>query len=120
MARGAIPFKDQTADTIVHTLIEVFATYGIPKHLHSDQDANFESTVLKKTCEPFGIHKSHTTPHHSQGAGMAERANISSLQMLRSYSSNTGNWEKWLLLLMFAYRTSKHSSTMNTPFMLEM
>ena len=49
---------------------------------------------------------------------MAERANISSLQMLRSYSSNTGNWGKWLLLLMFAYRTSKHSSTMNCPFTL--
>ena len=74
--------------------------------------------MLKKTCEAFGIHKSHTTPYHPQGDGIVERANRSLLQMLRSYCSNTGDWEKWLPLLLFAYRTSQHSSTRNTPFTL--
>ena len=38
----AIPIKDQTADTIPHTLIRVFATLGIPKYLHSDEGATVQ------------------------------------------------------------------------------
>ena len=113
----AIPLKDQTADTIVAALIRVFSAYGIPRYLHSDQGANFESTMLQKTCEAFGIHKTHTTAYHPQGDGLVERANRSILQMLRAYSKN-GDWEKWLPLLLYAYRTSRHSSTKLTPFAL--
>ena len=83
----AIPLKDQTAETIVRTLVKIFSVYGMPRYLHSDQGANFESAILKKTCEVFGIKKSHTSPYHPQGDGMVERLNKSLLQMLQMYNS---------------------------------
>ena len=48
----------------------MFATYGMPDILHSDQ--NFESSILCQTLEAFGIKKSRTTAYHSQGDGMVE------------------------------------------------
>ena len=90
----AIPMKDQTANTIVQALVSTFSNYGIPSVLHSDQGTNFESTILKQTCEAFGIHKSRTTPYHPQGDGLLERTNRSLLQLLRSYCTESCDWEK--------------------------
>ena len=42
----AIPLQDQTAARIACQLTKLFATYGQPEILHSDQGRNFESTVL--------------------------------------------------------------------------
>ena len=81
----AIPLQDQTAASVVRALTDTFSIYGIPSFLHSDQGANFESTILKQTCEAFGIHKSRTTAYHLQGDGLVECVNCSLLQMFRTY-----------------------------------
>ena len=115
----AVPLRDQTADTVVTALIKIFSVYGIPKYLHSDQGSNFESTLLRETCKAFGIQKTRTTAYHPQGDGLVERTNRSIIQMLRSYTtSSKGDWDKWLSLLLYAYRTSQHSSTKFSPFSL--
>ena len=68
----AIPIPDQTAAVVTQELTKVFAIFGIPKIVHSDQGRNFESTML---LEAFGIHKTRTTAYHPQGDGMVERFN---------------------------------------------
>ena len=50
----AIPMPDQTAERIVRVLVDIFSRFGISEILHSD----FESTILKRTGEAFGIIKS--------------------------------------------------------------
>ena len=114
----AIPMKDQMANTIVQALLSTFSNYGIPSVLHSDQGTNFESTVLKQTCGAFVMHKSRTTPYHPQGDGLVERTNRSLLQLLCSYCTESCDWEKWLPLLLYTYRTSVHTSTQATPYLL--
>ena len=42
---------------------------------------------------------------------MVERANRSILQMLRTFVEKKTDWERWLPLMLYAYRTSKHPST---------
>ena len=51
----AKPIKDQTAATISTELVKLFCTYGIPEIIHSDQGANFESTIIGQTLEAFGV-----------------------------------------------------------------
>ena len=114
----AIPLKDQTAESTVKALVETFSIYGIPTYIHSDQGANFESTLLKETCRAFGIHKSRTTPYHPQGDGLVECTNQSLLQMLRTYCVRSSDWEKWLPFLLYAYRSSTHTSTKCSPYLL--
>ena len=107
---------DQTAVRIAQELTKIFSAFGIPRIVHSDQGQNFESTVLKQTLSAFGIHKSHTTPYHPQGDGMVERFNRSLLQLLRSYVEHEADWERYLPLTLFAYRTAIHMSTKKSPF----
>ena len=71
----ALPLRDQTAKRITEELIKLFATYGQPEILHSDQGRNFESAILQHTLDAFGISKSHTTAYHPQGDGLVERFN---------------------------------------------
>ena len=104
----AIALKDQTAVTITKELIVVFGRFGMPQFLHSDQGRNFESTLLRSTLKAFGVEKTRTTAYHPQGDGMVERANRSILQMLRTFVEKKTDWERWLPLMLYAYRTSKH------------
>ena len=114
----AIPMPDQTATRITRELIKIFAVLGMPNILHSDQGQNFESTILRQTLNAFSIVKSHTTAYHPQGDGMMERFNRSLLQLLRSYVEQEAEWERYLPLVLFAYRTATHASTGTSPFML--
>ena len=112
------PMKDQKAETITNLLVEVFARLGTPEFLHSDQGRNFESSLLKETCKTLGIKKTRTTAYHPQGNSLVERGNRTVLQMLRCYVDKSHEWEEFLPLVLYAYRTTKHSSTGITPFEL--
>lgn len=71
----AIPLPDQIANRIMRELIHVFTRFGLPTILHSDQGANFGSTILRQTLDAFGACKTRATVYHPQGDGMVERFN---------------------------------------------
>jgi len=114
----AIPLPDQTASRITAELIKFFSTYGPPQVLHSDQGRNFESTMFTQALHAFGVRKSHTTPYHPQGDGMVERFNRTLLQLLRAYVDSQHDWETYLPYVLYAYRTSQHTTTGVSPFLL--
>ena len=114
----AIPLPDQTAKRVTRELVQVFAKYGLPTALHSDQGRNFESAMLQQTLDAFGIRKSRTTAYHPEGYGMVERFNHTLLQLLRTYTETHDEWEHYLPFVLFAYRTAVHSSTGVSPFAL--
>ena len=88
------------------------------RDLHSDQGRNFESTVLAQTLNAFGLSKSRTTAYHLECDGMVEWFNRPLLQLLHSYVDTEGNWEKYLPLVSYGYRTSVHFSTGVSSFMM--
>ena len=114
----AIALPDQTAVRITRELVKLFSEFGVPSIVHSDQGRNFESTVLRQTLDAFGVSKSHTTAYHPQGDGMVERMSRSLLQLLRSYVETQDEWERYLPLVLFAYRTAVHATTGVSPFVL--
>ena len=114
----AIPMADQTAQRITTELVKLCSTLGLPEIVHSDQGRNFESTILQQTLQAFGVKKSRTTAYHPQGDGMVERLNRSLLQLLRTYVTHEDDWERHLPLVLYAYRTSPHTSTGVSPFEL--
>ena len=60
--------------------------------------------------------KSRTTPYHPMGDGLVERMNRSLLSLLCAFVEKEYSWEDHLQLLLFAYRTTKHSTTGLSPF----
>ena len=130
----AIPLRGQKATTIAEAVIKVCSSFGMPDILHSDQGRNFESTLFHQLLQAFGIHKTRTTAYHPQGDGMVvcllqpplrivaqtkqEHFNRSLLQLLRCYVESEDDWERYLPLVLYAYRTAQHSSTGASPFQL--
>ena len=74
--------------------------------------------MLHQMLQAFGIKKSRTTAYHPQCDGMVERFNRSLLQLLRCYVNTEEDWETYLPLVLYAYRTAPHSTTGISPFQL--
>ena len=49
---------------------------------------------------------------------MVERFNRTLIQLLRTYIESQEEWEKYLPYVLYAYRTSQHTSTKASPYLL--
>ena len=58
-----LPIPDTTAETCADYLLnEVFARFGTPVMIHSDQGSNYESKVIADLCHLLDIRKTRTSP----------------------------------------------------------
>ena len=71
----AVPTRNMSAKTTAEALLTFVRNFGIPKRLHADQGANFESKVIRALCQLLGVEKSRTAPFHPMGNGSCERMN---------------------------------------------
>nr|XP_054592228.1 uncharacterized protein LOC129157094 [Nothobranchius furzeri] len=86
---------------------------------HSDQGANFESSLVQQLCQLYGVSKSRTTSYHPAGNGAVERMNQTLLNMLRSLEAERQRrWPEYLPELLAAYNNTVHSSTGYAPSFL--
>jgi transposase InsO family protein len=115
----AYPTRNQTAKTTARVLFEQFIShYGFPSRIHSDQGANFESSLIKELCELAGVAKSHTTPYHPMG-NPVERFNSTLLKMLGTLDNNLkADWKSHVAPLVHAYNVTLHPSTGYSPYFL--
>ena len=116
----AFVLPDQTATTVARVLInDIFARYGMPYILHSDQGANFDSTLIKEICLILEIKKTPTTVYHPQCDGVVERFNRT-LQDLISLNEKDAmdNWDIRLGVVLMAYRSNFQTTTGFTPHYL--
>ena len=67
----------------------------------------------------MGIDPKLTTAYHPQTDGQTERFNRTLMSMIRCFVNHRqSDWEEVLELVCFAYRSSVHSSTLETPYFL--
>jgi transposase InsO family protein len=116
----AIPTRNQTAKTTADALFNGFIVhYGFPRRLHSDQGANFQSSIIKELCKLTGMQKSRTTPYHAMGNGLTERMNRTLLDMLGTLDpTKKHDWKSEVSPLVHAYNCTKHDSTGFSPYFL--
>ena len=116
----AVPCHDQTAPTVAKVLRDHwFMRYGVPLQLHSDQGRNFESDLIRETCELYGVRKTRTSPYHPQGNGQTERFNQTLCSLIKSLSqTERRKWPDALPHLVMIYNTTPHSVTGISPYTL--
>lgn len=116
----AVPTRDQRASTVAQVLTtEWFFKFGVPSRIHSDQGRSFESALLHQICHLYGVAKSRTTPYHPAGNGQCERFNRTLHNLLRTLPfSRKQDWASCLPEVLYAYNTTPHQSTGESPFFL--
>ena len=69
------PLKEITAVNTINCFKKVFAMFGFPDKVLSDQGSQFESDLFKSFLNNFKIVKTRTNAYHPAGNGLCERFN---------------------------------------------
>ena len=122
LTRWPEPFQVSRADakTVAHILVdEILARHGAPRTLLSDQGANFLSKIVPETCALINTRKTNTTAYHPMTDGLIECFQGTLAQSLSMYvSANQKDWDVYIPIVLFAYRTSPSATTGESLFYL--
>ena len=113
----AFPIRNHTATTVARKLVDgVFARYGVPLRLLSDQGPEFESSLIAELCRVYGIEKMRTSSYKPSTNGACERFHRTLNSMLGKVVSETQrDWDRHVGPVMAAYRSTVHESTGYSP-----
>jgi transposase InsO family protein len=113
------PTRDMTAETVARLLItEVFSRFGYCESIHTNQGAQFTSSLMKDTATLLGIKMTHT-PAYNPKSNPVERvhryigAALTAFCMKKSHK-----WADYLPLVLFAIRAGRCRSTIFSPFQI--
>ena len=84
----SFPSGNRTSQTVKVHLSQIFARFGIPRILASDNGSEFVSCDLKQWCEPLGIKKMESPTYHSRANGIAEQAVQTVKRAIQAWSPN--------------------------------
>src|SRR3981189_134842 len=100
-------------------LRKVWKHHGTPHVVISDRSPQFVADFTCKLYRLIGIKLATSTAYHPQTDGQTERVNQELEQFLRLFVNQRQNdWEELLALGEFQYNNHVHSSTQQTPFMV--
>lgn len=115
-----IPLKNHTSESIIDSLFDQYIyIFSSPKHILTDQGADFVSELIQSFENFFQIHHVKTTAFHPESNGSLERAHSVVGDLIRtSVNDNNVEWHKVLKIIATAYNTAVHEGTGFSPFQL--
>ena len=114
----AIPLRSINSKNICESLINFFATFGLPKQIQTDQGSNFTSKLFQQISSTLGIEHVLSTAYHPESQGALERFHQTLKVMMRTYSEQHKDWSAGIPLLLFAIRETVQESLGFSPFEL--
>lgn len=116
----AKPTSEATAASTVNFIYEdIISRHGCPGIILTDRGTHFNNQLVDRLSEKFKIKHLMSTPYHPQTNGLVERFNRTLIEALaKTATDHLDEWDKYIAPILFAYRTSKHSTTKLSPFFL--
>ncbi|XP_054723056.1 uncharacterized protein K02A2.6-like [Uloborus diversus] len=102
-----------SANVTIMVLRDLFARFGIPKSIVSDNGPGFSSDEFCEFLSHNGISDIKTAPYHPNSNGIAERAVRTVKSALKRIRE--GTFEERLVRFLFNYRNTPHASTGISP-----
>ncbi|MBW0528551.1 hypothetical protein O181_068266 [Austropuccinia psidii MF-1] len=121
--------EDTAMDTALLLWNNIISTCGVPKIIISDRDPKLTSEFWTNLYDILGTKLAFSTAYHPQTDGLAERMIQTMGDILRKvfaygieYKDHEGYAHDWVTLLTavkLAYNTSQHSTTGQSPSLVE-
>ena len=109
----AFPMSTATAFTTIQRLRQLFAQFGIPESLVSDNGPQFAAVEFQDLCHLNGIRYIRVAPYHPSSNGLAERAVRIFKEGLKKQSG--GSLTDQIARMLFQYRITPHTTTGIAP-----
>jgi len=101
-------------------LHHVWKLHGLPSLVISDRGGQFIAQFTRELYRLLGIKIAASTAYHPQTDGQTERLNQELEQYIRLFvNEQQSDWDDLIPMMEFQYNNHIHSSTQNTPFMLD-
>jgi len=113
-----IPVRSTTSSSTIEVLRDLFARFGIPEQIVTDNGVQFVSEEFQVFVRSNGIRHLTSAPYHPATNGLAERAVQTSKQALRAMSESSKPVKEKLAKFLIAYRNTPHSTTGVSPAQL--
>ena len=111
-----MPMETTTSIKTIQALRTIFARWGLPEQIVSDNGPQFTSTELQKFCRVNGVKHILVAPYHPRSNGEAECFVKPFKHALKT--SKEEDILKRLEQFLFSYRTTPHSTTGCSPAQL--
>ena len=114
-----IPVSFNTTSKTVEVLRDLFARFGIPEQIVSDNDPQFASEEFQAFIKSNGIRHITSAPYHPATNGrLAERLVQTFKQALCAMFESSKSVKEKLAKFLIAYRNTPHSTTGESPAQL--
>ena len=113
-----IPMSSTTTSKTIEVLRDLFARFGIPDQIVSDNGPQFASEEFQAFIKSNGIRHITSAPYHPATNGLAERLVQTFKQALRSMFQSSKPVKEKLTKFLIAYRNTPHSTTGENPAQL--
>jgi len=104
-----------TSARVIQALKEIFAIFGYPNTITSDNGKQFISTEYKSFLLQHGIRPRVVTPYWPSANGEVERFNRTLGKAIQTAHAENKDWHRELPGFLLQYRTTPHSSTGIAP-----
>ena len=104
-----------TANSIIKALEPIFARYGYPLSIKTDNGPQFVAESFEAYLEQNGIEHRRSTPYWPQANGEVERQNRSLLKAMKIAKSQGKDWKQEINTYLMAYRTTAQATTGVSP-----
>lgn len=105
-----------TAMIAAEFILETYLTFGVPRHLLTDNGSHFRNELMAALTSVLGCQHTFVTPYHAQGNGQVERWNATMRPKPNAlHNENLSNWDIHLPGVVSAYNTGLHATTGFSP-----
>ncbi|XP_062621595.1 uncharacterized protein K02A2.6-like [Saccostrea cucullata] len=107
--------KSVTSKAIIRRLVRIFATYGLPEEIVTDNGRQFISDEFENFLARNGIKYHRTLPYWPQANGEVERFNATLKKSAQIAKVERKDWRFEIYKFLLNYRNTPHSTTGESP-----
>ena len=99
--------------------VNIIYCFGIPRYILTDNGKQFAITLMDKICNLFGFKQPNSSMYYAAANGLVEAFNMTLCNLSKKVISKSKRcWLDRMEEVLWAYRTTHHTPTQETPYSL--